>query len=240
MTVVFTSAPSIGTPYQDEPTANTQMNTSVGVVHVQNYRPVPVHMIVTDNSGRGISGVVMYYKVDATMATTAPTTGYSTITMTYSSTSSSYVGTIPFATNSRIWAYAVATDLNGATDRKPSTGSYTYDLDPDTTAPSCPLGLIAVKMAKKIAALSWQKNSEPDVIGYNIYRKQCGSWSKVYTSVTDQDASSPDIINYTDNASTLNLDTKCYGYYITAVDSSGNQSASCSVYPASAGACPCP
>jgi hypothetical protein len=89
-------------------------------------------------------------------------------------------------------------------------------------------------------ALSWQKSSETDVVGYNIYRKQCGSWAKVYTSITDQDTTTPDVINYSDNASTLSATTKCYGYYIAAVDSSGNISASCTGYAVSAGACPCP
>ncbi|MCZ7583088.1 MAG: hypothetical protein M5R36_06995 [Deltaproteobacteria bacterium] len=239
--VVVAAGPVIGTPYQDEPSANTSMSQTVGLVHVQNYRPVPVHVTVTDYSGTGLSSVRAYYKVDSGMATTPPSTGYAYVDMAYDSGDARWEGTIPFATNARVWVYFLATDNQSATDRKPPSGAYTYDLDADTTPPSCPLGLVATAVGGDDIDLDWQKNSEEDVIGYNVYRrKDCGNWAKVYTQVTDQETGSPDVVDYTDNAPQLNPGNFCYGYYLRAVDSSGNQSESCESYTADAGDCPCP
>ncbi|MCB1155448.1 hypothetical protein KDL45_17440, partial [bacterium] len=117
-------------------------------------------------------------------------------------------------------------------------GAYTYDLDEDTSAPVCPAGLVATAYGKKEVGLSWLANSEPDVVGYDVYRRtDCGSFQKKYTEVTDIDASSPSLIEYVDDQNSLNTNNKCYGYYIRAVDSSGNRSASCESNFQQAGDC---
>jgi len=241
MTVIVSAGPLIGTPRQDEPADDTQMSTTVGLLHVENFRPVDVHTVVTDYSGTGISSVAAYYKVDTSMLDTPPATGYATLDMTYNGGTGEWEATAPFASDARLWIYFVATDGNGATDRSPASGAYTWDLDPDTTPPACPLGLTATAMGASEIKLQWQKSPEEDVIGYNVYRSDdCGPWHKKYTLVTDSDPATPDVIDFTDDWVGLNTSKRCYVYHIRAVDSSDNQSADCLSYSAQAGDCPCP
>ena len=238
--VTASTGPVIGTAYQDEPTLNTTMLSTIGSIYVENYRPVPVHAVVTDYSGMGISSMAAYYKVDSEMESTAPSSGYTSVNMTYDESDGWYEGTIPYATDSRIWVYFLATDANSATDRKPASGAYTYDLNPDTAAPTCPLGLTATVMGMKEVQLQWQANSEEDVEGYHIYRREeCGSWAKKYTLVTDENLATPSVIDYTDNDPKIKTDRYCYDYYIKAVDYSENQSEGCEIYLVAAGDCPC-
>ncbi len=237
---VISSAPLIAQPFQDKPAADTAMSTTVASIQVPEYRPVPIHVAVTDYSGTGIASTKLYYKVDTTMSSTAPSSGYATLSLAYDSGDSRWEGTIPSSADARIWMYIVATDGNGATARKPDTGAYTYDLANDTTAPACPMGLVGTVLAKKEVLLQWSRSAEEDVAGYNIYRRaNCGAWAKKYTLISDQNTASPDVIDYTDTFSSMNTDNTCYGYYIQAVDYSGNASANCAVYLCSAGRCPC-
>ncbi len=240
MTVSVTTGPFIGTPYQDEPTLNTTMSTSLNAIQVLNYRAVPVHAAVTDYSGLDINSMVTYYMVTTTSQTTPPGSGYTTVNMSFSEGSGEYEGIIPFNSDKRLWVYFVATDGNSATDRKPATGAYTYDLNPDTTPPSCPLGLTATVLGLKDVQLQWQKSYEDDVEGYHIYRREeCGSWAKKYTLVQDTNADTPDVVDYLDNDPKINTNKYCYDYYIVAVDHSANQSSGCEIYLAGAGDCPC-
>ncbi len=240
MSWVISSAPLIAQPFQDKPATDTAMSTTVSSIQVPEYRPVPVHVAVTDYSGTGITSTTLYYKVDTSMGSTAPSSGYATLNLAYDSGDSRWEGTIPYSSDARMWVYIVATDGNGATARKPDTGAYTYDLANDTTAPACPLGLVGTVLAKKQVLLQWNKNTEDDIAGYNIYRRSnCGSWAKKYTLISDQNTASPDVIDYTDTFSSMNTESTCYGYYIQAQDFSGNKSANCQVYLCSAGRCPC-
>ncbi|MBZ0273147.1 prepilin-type N-terminal cleavage/methylation domain-containing protein [bacterium] len=234
--VIAASGPVFGTAYQDEPTINTPMSASVGAVTVEEYDPVPVHVTVVDGSGLGVTSVDAYYKIDATMQGTPPSTGYGAIAM--SESSGTWSATLPYASNARVWVYFVATDGVGATARSPQAGAYVYDLTADTTAPMCPLGLSAAATGMKEVALSWMPASEPDVVGYNVYRNaECGEFGKKYTQVQDQSPGGS--VDYTDDYNKLNTTKDCYGYFITAVDLAGNESASCGSYVASAGDCPC-
>jgi hypothetical protein len=238
--ISLSAAPILYELQQDMPAVNTACTTALGQIQIENYRTVPVHAKVTDTGGVGIANVKVYYNVDNQFKTTAPTSGYTSLTATYNSPNSRWEATIPYQSGARVWLYFVATDNNAATDRSPSTGAYAYDYVTDTTAPVCPLGLMATKMAKKRIDLSWSANSETDVIGYNIYRKHgAGAFSKVYTRVTDQDAGAPGV-QYSDTDNNLNTDNYCYTYYVTAVDMQGNESSPCSSYTASAGKSPCP
>jgi hypothetical protein len=239
--IVLSAAPAIAQPYQDQPVIDTAMTTTVTALQVPDYRSVPVHVQVADYSGAGIASVTAMYKMTATSVTTAPTSGFATVNMTFDSGQNRWEGTIPSASAKRVWVYWTAQDALGASDRVPTTGAYVYTYAVDTTAPSCPLGLVATALAKKEVYLRWAKAVEDDVAGYNIYRRvECAAWGKKYSLVGDSDAGSPDTIEYTDTWSQLNTESKCYGYYIEAQDFSGNKSSSCSVYFSQAGDCPCP
>jgi len=97
-------------------------------------------------------------------------------------------------------------------------GFRTYLLDttvPDITAPSAPTALTAIGKDKAID-LTWKKNSESDVKVYRIYG---GTSANPITKI--------DSVNYTDTTFTHSSiqNNITYFYRITAVDSTGNQSA---------------
>ncbi|MCB1152490.1 hypothetical protein KDL45_02485, partial [bacterium] len=125
ITVSVSAGPAIGTAYQDEPSASTPMSASVGAVHVQEYRQVPVHAAVVDYSGAGLQSVRAYYKIDLSMNGTAPTGGYSYVDLEYDGDVGGYGGTLPYADNARVWVYLQAVDNLGQSDRSPSAGAYT-------------------------------------------------------------------------------------------------------------------
>ena len=86
----------------------------------------------------------------------------------------------------------------------------------DTTAPATPKGLTATPSQSGIA-LDWNNNTESDLAGYNVYRSDAagGTFTK---------------LNSTPLASSQYDDTKApasqYSYYrVTAIDTSGNESA---------------
>lgn len=87
----------------------------------------------------------------------------------------------------------------------------------DLSHPATPTVLKGLGAATSVA-LTWKRNNEPDLFGYNVYRSptQAGTYAKVTSIPTDR------IAYYTD-AGLVPL-TRYY-YKITAVDSSGNESA---------------
>ncbi len=240
LAISFAAVPQISSVLQDKPNTDTVSSTTIGTVQVENYRSVPVHASVIDHAGVGIAGATLRYYIDAGLQTVAPSSGYATLAMAYNESESEWEATIPYQSNVRIWFYLTVEDANGGSSRSPASGAYNYDYVADTTAPACPLGIVATKVAKKEISLSWNASSEPDVVGYNIYRSaDCGVYTKVYTRVTDIDLDTPGV-QYVDDDNRMDADKYCYTYYITAVDQQGNEPGGCSVYTSNAGDCPCP
>ena len=83
----------------------------------------------------------------------------------------------------------------------------------DTFAPATPSGLNAIAAASNIE-LVWERNTEPDLAGYRIYRSLAGG---AFEKVADI----PEAPSYSDNKLES---SKLYRYAISAVDRSGNES----------------
>lgn len=89
----------------------------------------------------------------------------------------------------------------------------------DRFAPAAPTGLAAIPGSRAGTAtidLSWQPNVEPDVAGYNVYRRQGSSGS--FERVTAKLVLGP---AFSDTAAVLGTS---YTYRVTAVDDVGNES----------------
>ena len=100
---------------------------------------------------------------------------------------------------------------NGPTESADFT--FVTDAQPDTEAPAAPSGLSGMRDAGRVV-LSWTKNAEGDVVGYNVYRKlDEGAFGAIATLVSD--------VEYSDAGGTTD---QSYTYRITAVDGSGNES----------------
>jgi hypothetical protein len=96
---------------------------------------------------------------------------------------------------------------------------------PDTTPPAAPAGLSATAGKRKIT-LNWTANTEPDLAGYNVYRSS--SATGTFTKLN----SSPVTTNTYTNSSLTSGST--WYYYVTAVDTSNNQSAASNTASATA------
>ncbi len=102
--------------------------------------------------------------------------------------------------------------------QKDNVGFVVVDLGPvpppDTTPPAAPTGLTAIPGNRQVA-LDWDNNTEPDLASYNVYRATAsGGPFSLITTVT--------VSNYTNTGLKHNT---TYFYYVTAVDTSGNESA---------------
>ncbi len=79
------------------------------------------------------------------------------------------------------------------------------------TAPSAPVGLVAIPLKEGIE-LTWRKNAEPDLLGYNVYRRKSGEeeFKRLNESpVTKETYLDPDVIVEQE-----------YEYAVTVVDNS--------------------
>ncbi len=83
----------------------------------------------------------------------------------------------------------------------------------DRTAPGPPRNAMAEKKDNGVT-ISWEKNAEPDLLGYNIYRSSVGNPEKLNKEPLK-------VISYFD-IPPGNL--RYVSYYVTAVDTSGNES----------------
>ena len=229
--------PSLSNPYQDEPAVDTASVTTTGSIAVENFRPVPLHVQVTDNSLQGLDNVKLNYTYDTGMSTVPPGFGYAYMEMTFDESDNRWEVTMPYSSNTRVWYYFTATDNLNQSERLPTSGAYTFDFSTDSEIPDCPTGFVATYITKNKIALSWNENSETDLRGYNVWRsRDCKAFVRVYTLVSDIDPTTPGI-QYEDTA--VAADAKCYKYYITSEDMEGNESEGCEVYIQQAGNCPC-
>ena len=92
---------------------------------------------------------------------------------------------------------------------------------PTGDAPATPTGFgVSVSSQTEKLYLTWLSNSETDLAGYNLYRKDTfnGSFTKVNTSPIPNKEGA---VDYTDEG--LKIGKKYY-YYLKAVDTAGNES----------------
>lgn len=83
----------------------------------------------------------------------------------------------------------------------------------DTTPPAAPLGVKTEKKGKGIL-ITWRMNTEPDLLGYNVYRVSSGRTEKLNREPVKE----PEYLD------TQVPDVRYVSYYVTALDVSGNES----------------
>ena len=85
------------------------------------------------------------------------------------------------------------------------------------TPPSAPVGLVAIPIKEGIE-LNWRKNREPDILGYNVYRRKAGEteFQRLNESPLPKDT-------YLDTEVALQEE---YEYAVTAVDNSSRRNES--------------
>jgi hypothetical protein len=90
----------------------------------------------------------------------------------------------------------------------------------DVFPPAVPAGLIAVASPEEHAIdLSWSPNTEQDLAGYVVYRREAGSSAAPVRISPAQPLATPAFRDAKANAGT------CYAYSVSAVDKDGNESA---------------
>ena len=100
-----------------------------------------------------------------------------------------------------------------------STGPDDDDNDPGTEAPSAPANLGGTSGDQEVE-LTWAKNSEDDLSGYNVYRS-----TDSFSSVSDMNPVNGGQLISTANFTDTGLDNgTTYYYRITAVDDNNNES----------------
>ena len=131
----------------------------------------------------------------------------------------------------RVWQLQVTADASYR-DVVPANGAYDYQVvavdelgftsEPspplavtvgDVVPPDPPTGLVATAEAADVQ-LSWSENSEADLDGYQVYRLDAAGWTRINTALLNQ-------AYYID----AGLPNGVHTYRVTAVDSSGNESA---------------
>ena len=83
----------------------------------------------------------------------------------------------------------------------------------DRTPPDIPRNLLAEKKDGGVM-ISWQKNTEPDLLGYNIYRIGPGERVKL----NEEPLTEPQFFDASPGTQ------RYISYYVTAVDRAGNES----------------
>ncbi|WP_224367028.1 glycoside hydrolase family 9 protein [Hyalangium versicolor] len=111
-----------------------------------------------------------------------------------------------------------------------------YGIEPgsaptDSTPPAQPAGLTATAAASQIQ-VAWTANTEADLLGYNLYRSTSSGFTP---SAANRIASG--VVGRTYSDASLSASTTYY-YKLTAVDTSGNESAASSEASATTGSAP--
>lgn len=110
---------------------------------------------------------------------------------------------------------AIDESLNRSTYSETATASL-----PDVIAPAAPFIKSVGLNDQKHISIEWFKNAEPDLMAYNIYRKNVkdslSDFIKLNTNLLDRNS-----FRYIDRNTEPNV---LYAYYIKACDSSGNMS----------------
>jgi Glycosyl hydrolases family 16/Fibronectin type III domain len=111
-------------------------------------------------------------------------------------------------------AATVAAGLASATFTVSSQAANSGGPSGDTTPPAAPTGLSATAGDGQVTS-TWNANTEPDLASYRVYKRNSdGTWPTAPTaSTTSPPYTSTGLTNGT-----------TYSYYVTAVDTSGNES----------------
>ena len=112
--------------------------------------------------------------------------------------------------------YVTAVDTSDNESSPSNTASATLPDGGDTGPPVAPTGLVATGSATGIS-LDWADNTDPDLAGYHVYRADSASGSFNLLTVDPVSAST-----YEDTAAPPGMTSY---YYVTAVDTSDNESA---------------
>ncbi len=158
--------------------------------------------------------------------TEADLAGYRVYRAMAGSTSFSQIGTptTPGLNDANVTAgssytYRVTAVDKTGNESAPANVSATVPV-PDTTPPAVPAGLSA--QAGKPVQLAWTANSETDLAGYRVYRAASGSSTFAVIGA-------PSTAAHADSNVTPGL---AYSYRVTALDKTGNESASSNVVSA--------
>lgn len=144
-----------------------------------------------------MSSAALYYIDTALTVGTAPTSGYTAVTMT-NTTGNTWTGAIPSLTDRRFWFYVIAVDSDGNYDRAPeiNEGAYTYDQRPVGICDLTPVapasfGQLAAATATTVS-VKWPKvtaytsgaviDKTADPIFYRVFRRSTltGSFTKLF------------------------------------------------------------
>jgi hypothetical protein len=115
----------------------------------------------------------------------------------------------------RSYFYRVTAITKVGSNLAESESSETFEITPrDTFPPSPPQRLTALYTTRAVE-LVWDANTEPDLAGYNVYRRE---GEGPFQKVTAEPLRTP---IYRDSAAS---EAKSYVYHVTALDVSGNES----------------
>lgn len=120
-------------------------------------------------------------------------------------------------TFSRSQYYAVI--AYGKQERQEKQSSYYFDFHSDTIPPATPTGLKAVIDSTGLTTITWNPNTEPDILGYQLFISNSGNEME-YFNVTD---TIYPFTTYTDTLSLNTLTNSAY-YRVNAIDKSYNRS----------------
>lgn len=122
-----------------------------------------------------------------------------------------FVDTIAMTVN---YYQVVAIDMQG---RKHSSLSLMVQLE-DSIPPMVPIGLKGIADSTGLVSISWERNSEPDLSGYNVFRANNPEAEFIKINSAGVFSNS-----YTDTISLQSLSPKVY-YKVSAIDKHYNQS----------------
>ena len=119
------------------------------------------------------------------------------------------------AQNGKRYKYEVRSVRLDGTMRWEGEGATVEAVPEDRTPPDPPRNLVSEKKEGGVT-ISWEKNAEPDLLGYNIYRIGPGKPEKLNKDLLTE----PHFFDVTPGT------LRYISYYVTAVDRSGNESGS--------------
>ena len=92
----------------------------------------------------------------------------------------------------------------------------------DTAPPGAPVGVKGKKEGKGKSKIEWSPNTEPDLVGYTVYRRLSSSGS--FTALNSPTSLNPSFVD-----STVPEDALQVSYQVTATDQAGNESSRSSI-----------
>ena len=116
--------------------------------------------------------------------------------------------------NGKRYKYEVRSVRVEGTTRWEGEGAVAEATPEDRTPPAAPVNLVGTRKDSGVQ-LSWARNAEKDLLGYNVFRSSAGKTEKL----NKQPIAEPTFLDATPGAA------RYVSYYVTAIDRSGNESA---------------